>query len=123
MSDKDLYGPARDPNDLARLFIERGNAGDIEGLVALFEPDALVSGIDGGSVSGHAEIQKKYRRLLAAEPRFSLGLQHPPMISGDLALTSMSFPDGGAAAEVARRQPDGTWLWIIDKGNIGPSFS
>jgi len=32
-------------------------------------------------------------------------------------LTSTYFADGAAAAEVAR-QPDGTWLWMIDKGNI-----
>ena len=40
------------------------------------------------------------------------------MIHGDIALTTTLFDDGGAA-EVARRQPDGTWLWLIDKGQIG----
>jgi hypothetical protein len=43
------------------------------------------------------------------------------MINGDIALTSTYFPDGGAAAEVARRQPDGNWLWMIDKGTIAPT--
>jgi hypothetical protein len=40
------------------------------------------------------------------------------MVHGDIALTSTWFDDGSAAAEVARRQPDGTWLWLIDKGQI-----
>jgi hypothetical protein len=25
---------------------------------------------------------------------------------------------GGATVEVARRQPDGTWRWVIDNPNI-----
>jgi hypothetical protein len=86
----------------------------------LFEPDALVADPAGGNVSGHAEIRQKDRDLLASRPQFSLGLQQPAMTNGDNALTSKSFPDGRAAAEVARRQPDGTWLWMIDKGSIAP---
>ena len=34
--------PARDPQDLERCLVERENAGDVEGMVALFEPDAVV---------------------------------------------------------------------------------
>jgi len=40
----------------------------------------------------------------------------PPVIRhGDLALTSTRLPGGGATAEVARRQPDGSWRWVIDQ--------
>jgi uncharacterized protein (TIGR02246 family) len=111
--------PAQEPNDLARFFVERANAGDLEGLVALFEPDAIMTGLDGGSITGHQAIRAKYSAVLAGRTRFDLGNQQPPMIHGDIALTSTWFDDGGAAAEVARRQPDGTWLWLIDKGQIG----
>jgi hypothetical protein len=24
----------------------------------------------------------------------------------------------GATAEIARRQPDGTWLWVADQANV-----
>ena len=34
------------------------------------------------------------------------------------ALTSTRLPGGGATVEVARRQPDGTWLWVLDQPNI-----
>ena len=112
------HEPATEPNDLARFFVDRANAGDLEGLVALFEPAAVVALPGGGNTSGHAEIRLKYAGVLARKPRFSLGEQQPAMINGDIALTSTYFADGGAAAEVARRQPDGTWLWMIDKGNI-----
>jgi ketosteroid isomerase-like protein len=112
------HEPATEPNDLARFFIARANAGDLEGLVILFEPEAVVARFDGGSVRGHDAIRDKYAAVLARRPQFSLGRQQPAMINGDIALTCTAFAGGGAAAEVARRQPDGTWLWIIDKGSI-----
>ena len=111
---------AKEPNDLARFFVERADAGDLEGIVALFEPDAVMTGPDGGDITGHDAIRAKYAAVLARRPQFSLGNQQQAMIHGDLALTSTWFDDGGAAAEVARRQPDGSWLWLIDKGQIGP---
>jgi len=39
--------PARDPQDLERLLIDRQHAGDVEGMIALFEADAVVD-CDGG---------------------------------------------------------------------------
>jgi hypothetical protein len=37
-------------------------------------------------------------------------------MSGDLALTSTPPKDGtGAAPQVVRRQPDGTWLRVLDQ--------
>ncbi len=112
--------PAREPNDLARFFVDRANAGDLDGIVALFEPEAVVSDPNDGVIVGHQAIRAKYALVLARRPQFSLGNQQPAMIHGDIALTSTWFDDedGGAAAEVARRQPDGTWLWLIDKGQI-----
>lgn len=112
------YERAKEPNDLARFFIERANAGDLDGLGVLFEPDALVAAASGLDIAGHEAIRAKYAAVLARAPRFSLGHQQRAMINGDIALTSTWFDDGGAAAEVARRQPDGTWLWMIDKGQI-----
>jgi hypothetical protein len=39
---------ALDPQDLARLLVSRANAGDVEGMVALYEPDAALACGDGG---------------------------------------------------------------------------
>jgi hypothetical protein len=41
------------------------------------------------------------------------------VVNGDLALTGTLRSDGAMTAEVARRQRDGTWLWIIDKYQHG----
>jgi hypothetical protein len=35
-----------------------------------------------------------------------------------LALTSTRLPDGTVTAEVARRQNDGTWQWVIDQFSL-----
>ncbi|KOG56028.1 ketosteroid isomerase, partial [Streptomyces varsoviensis] len=58
------------PEDLARLFVERANAGDIEGVVALYEPDAVLAFPPGGQTVGREAIRAALERLLAPRPRF-----------------------------------------------------
>lgn len=47
MDGSKTWEPALNPEDLARLFVSRANAGDVEGLVALYEPDAVLAGTEG----------------------------------------------------------------------------
>lgn len=108
---------ARQPEDLGRFFVERANAGDVEGLVALYEADGVLALSDGSTAVGEAEIRRFFQELLADRPTFEPGLRQPALRNGELALTSTKIP-GGATAEVARRQPDGTWLWAIDQPNV-----
>jgi ketosteroid isomerase-like protein len=110
--------PAREPEDLGDFFISRANAGDVEGLVALYEPDAVLAFPAGRVSVGHDEIRKAYAELLASRPVFTSGGQRPALRNGDLAITSTRLPDGGTTVEVARRQPDGTWRWAIDHPSL-----
>jgi ketosteroid isomerase-like protein len=107
---------AAQPEDLGRFFVQRANAGDLEGLVALYEPDALLAVPGGVHAAGADAIRQALRRFLDGRPTVS-GESQPALRFGDLALTSTKF-DGGATAEVARRQPDGTWLWVIDQPRV-----
>ena len=50
--------PAKEPNDLERLFVERANAGDVEGLVALYESNVTLACGDGEVVVGLDLIRK-----------------------------------------------------------------
>jgi hypothetical protein len=77
---------------------------------------AVLSAPAGGLAVGAARIREVHEKLLADRPRFS-GDVRPALQHGDLALTSTRF-QGGATAEIARRQPDGTWLWVADQPNI-----
>ncbi|TCO53743.1 ketosteroid isomerase-like protein [Actinocrispum wychmicini] len=111
---------ATDPNDLAGYFIERGNAGDVDGLVALYEPTAVLAFPPGNLATGHAEIRKVYEQFVAAAPVLSPGRQHPALVSGDLALTATTLTTGEITVEIARRQPDGSWLWVVDQPALVP---
>lgn len=110
---------AKDPNDLERLFVERVAAGDVEGLVALYEPDAILANDDGDVVAGADHIRKFFIEFLATRPQLSSSVQAPALCSGDVALTSSRLDNGDITAEIARRQPDGSWLWVVDQFAIG----
>lgn len=110
---------ALDPQDLARLLVSKANAGDVEGMVALYEPDAVLACGDRRVAVGTDAIRKFYTELLATGRTFDLGEQRSAMLRGNLALTSTRLPNGAVTAEVARRQLDGTWLWVIDQPSIG----
>lgn len=110
--------PARDPQDLETYLIERQWAGDIEGMVALYEPDAVLDTGDGTLKRGLDAIRAEFTAFTEAGNRFEFGDKSPAVISGELALTSTRLPDGSVTAEVARRQPDGTWLWVIDRYSV-----
>lgn len=103
------------PEELEPLFVERVNARDVEGLLALFEPEAVVAVAPDEVAHGRVAIRQVFEDLVASGVRLTLGNQQPTLRVGDLALTSTRPVDGGVTAEVARRQPDGTWRWVIDQ--------
>jgi ketosteroid isomerase-like protein len=107
---------ATTPEDLTRLFVELANAGDAEGMAALYEPDAVVAFPPGQMTAGRAAIRALYEQMLAARPHFGLEKPLPTLRLGDLALTATpALDEAGARAQVVRRQPDGTWLRILDR--------
>jgi len=108
------------PQELAQLLVARANAGDVEGMVALYEPNAVLS-VGGGKLArGTAQIREFYAAVLASGVRFSVGEPRPAMLCGELALTSTRLPNGTITAEVARHQTDGSWRWVIDQPSIAP---
>jgi ketosteroid isomerase-like protein len=113
-----VSGPeaAAEPEDLGRLFLERASAGDVDGVVALYEPEAVLESPPGKVSTGVAAIRRVYQVLLADRPQ-SAATFAQRCTYGNLALTSTRF-QGGATAEIARRQDDGTWLWIADQPNV-----
>lgn len=118
MTDEVSSEPARDPQDLERLLIARQWVGDVDGMAALYEPDAVLNSGDGRLTLGREAIRALFAELTATGQKFSSGNQSPAVISGDLALTSTHLPDGSVTAEVARRQGNGTWLWVIDRYSV-----
>lgn len=110
--------PAMDPDELEPFLVERQRAGDIEGMLALFEPDAVLDPGEGNLVKGEEAIRALFTELVKSGEKLTLGQQSPAIINGDLALTSVRVADGSVTAEVARRQPAGNWLWVIDRYSV-----
>jgi len=75
-----------------------------------------------GRTTGHRARgnPRGVRRTPVRPPRFSSAGRQPAIRNGDLALTSTRLPGGGATVEVARRQPDGSWRWVIDQPAVLP---
>ncbi|MEV6492202.1 nuclear transport factor 2 family protein [Actinoplanes sp. NPDC051633] len=104
------------PEDITRLFVERANAKDAEGLSLLYEDDAVMAFPPGQQTVGREAIRKLWEEALPKMPAFEPEEPLPTLISGDLALTSTPPKDGsGARAQVVRRQPDGSWLRVLDQ--------
>jgi uncharacterized protein (TIGR02246 family) len=116
---------ARTPEDLDRQFAEALNSGNLDALVALYEPQAALTPMPGKLVTGSAAIRESLAGFLAGKPRITLT---PRLVaqSGDVAVVSakwelaMTGPDGkpanmtGQSVEVVRRQSDGRWLFAVD---------
>lgn len=110
---------AQEPNDLERLFVERANAGDVEGLVALYEPNAVVAYNGGELAIGVKQIREFFEKFLANRPCLDSSAQATALRSGDIALTSSRLSNGDLTAEIAKCQPDGSWLWVVDQFALG----
>src|SRR5690606_4947017 len=104
------------PEDIADLFVEFINSGNINGLVSLYEDNAiLVTDSEYAIAQGSDEIKNFYSKILAGNPKFEKGQRRKPVINGNIALTSTRLINGFITAEVARLQDDGSWRWIIDQ--------
>ena len=125
--------PALDPDALDRphalnqQWCDAFNAGDLNALMATYEPDAvIVPGPGADPLHGLAAIEGAMTWFLGLGGTLSFTPRYW-LVTGDLALSSIAFtmdggtdPGGnpvdlhGVTSEVMRRQPDGTWKYVID---------
>ena len=110
---------AMEPEDVTRLVAERINAGDAAGAAALYEPEAVLAYPADRPTTGRAAIQSAYQRIIDAGLKFGMESPLPTVRFEDLALTSTRSADNtGVRVQVLRRQPDGSWLRIIDRPEV-----
>jgi uncharacterized protein (TIGR02246 family) len=111
----------RNPQEIHAAFEKAFNAGDLDGLVALYEKDAVLAAAPGQPVAaGRDAIREAYRSYLAARPVITVATV-AVFENADLALLhgrwerkSDAIHNTGRNSEVVRRQADGTWLFVID---------
>ena len=106
--------------DIHRLVEDAFNADDTDALVALYEEDAAMATPDGTFVGGRDAIREQWSGFVALGGNIQMTTRYAVVV-GDTALLSNDWHFTGAGmelssrtAEVARRQPDGTWKYVID---------
>lgn len=108
---------AREPEELPQLFLEFANAGDADGLASLYEENAVLAAGDVVA-TGRNAIREFYANLLQRRSQFPAPRLLAPLRAGELALTSAVSGESAVSAEIARQQPDGSWLWVVDQLKI-----
>lgn len=124
-----IYAFEMEAAEIHRLVEMAFNAGDAESLVALYEEDAAMATPDGTFVRGQAAIHEQWSGFIALGGTIKMVTRHAVVV-GDTALLSNDWHFVGAGmdlssrtAEVARRQPDGTWRYVIDHPYAGADFA
>jgi uncharacterized protein (TIGR02246 family) len=113
------------PQEVIERFSSALADGDLDALIALYEPEAAFSPTPGDTVTGHGAIREALAGFLAAQPRMEGEIQKVLEV-GDTALVANRWrlrgtrPDGeplelaGVSADVMRRRSDGSWGILID---------
>jgi uncharacterized protein (TIGR02246 family) len=117
---------ANSPEGVHAALEDAFNRGDLDAFVATFEQDATaVAPLDGTIVRGRDEIRSATAPIFALAPRARIEVVGK--VQGDgLALTHARWVLHGVDAEgtpveqtgrgtiVSRRQPDGSWLIVLE---------
>ena len=112
--------PAQAPSEIHALFLDAFNRGDLEALVALYEPGAVLV-ISGQAAVGHEAIREAYQRMLARRGRMELETRSVVESGAGLAVLHAGWTLSSSGLHRARRQyrsraaPAGRQLAVPDR--------
>jgi ketosteroid isomerase-like protein len=110
--------PAKRPEEICELFKQYMAAGDIESLLNIYDPELVFLNQSRELRRGKKEFRQELAPLVEAKAQFDFSIKQV-IVAGDIALMHTEWkvtspkPMRSYAIEVARRQPDGTWAWLI----------
>jgi uncharacterized protein (TIGR02246 family) len=117
--------PTTNPEEVLHAFYRAFNQGDIEAVMAFYEPQAMLVAQPGQVAEGHAALREALNGFLAMKPTLTAE-KYTFVTASDLALSVIKWtlqgtgPDGhpvqmeGTSSDVLRKQADGRWLFVID---------
>jgi uncharacterized protein (TIGR02246 family) len=122
--------PAKSPEEICQLFQQYMARGDMDSLLSVYDSEAVFLNRAGEVKKGRQGLREELEPFVAAKAFFEFRIRQV-IRSGDIALmhtewvVSSPEPVSVYAIEVARRQSDGTWCWLIgDPFTVGrPSTS
>ena len=116
---------ANTPEQVYQIFVQALNAGDIDTLMTLYEPDAVLVVQPGQTVTGHEQVREALQGYIALNGTITMG--SPGVVQGaDLAFLASRWTlegtgqDGqpvrlsGVSGDVVRRGTDGVWRFALD---------
>jgi len=118
--------PARTPKQCDDLFAHHIQAGNVDAVVALYEPKACLVLESGMVARGTKAIRRAISMFAAMKPRFKMNVARVVKAGDDLAVLyndwqlkgtrsdGTPFSARGGATEIVRRQRDGTWRFVVD---------
>ncbi|BAW04150.1 DUF4440 domain-containing protein [Nocardia seriolae] len=122
--DRVMTNTIPDPALLPALFEQHLNAGDVDGVLALFAPDATMRTTAGTVITGPDALRAEITGTVAARGRLT-NVQRHTLVGADTALLvpdwtmEIDTPDGtriaptGSTANVARRIGSGEWRFAV----------
>lgn len=117
--------PASNPEMAVREFFRLFNEGDVEAVLAMYEPGAVLVAPPGQEATGPAALRAALNGFLSLKPTLTMGIFRV-IVAGDIALSTAKWtlrgtgPDvkavhmEGTTSDVLRQQADGRWLFVID---------
>ena len=110
--------PAQSPEQICELFQRHMAQGDLEALLSIYDPEAVFLDRSGEIKQGRSGLREELAPFASAKATFDFSIKQV-IQSGDIALMhtlwTVSSPQTMStyAIEVARRQRDGAWCWLI----------
>lgn len=109
---------AMSPEEICRLFQQYMAEGDIDSVLSVYDPAAVFLNQSGEVKKGGEALRQELAPFAAVKAIFDYNIKQV-IQAGEIALmhtqwtVSAPQPMSVYAIEVARRQPDGTWRWLI----------
>lgn len=111
------------PDHINAAFADSFNARDLDAVLSLFSPEAVVIERDGSASTGRAGVEQHLRNLLTL-PGTMRSDNQATLVVGDLALLAARWTirddeerllAGATSAEVLTRRSDGSWAYLVDR--------
>ena len=111
------YPLATEPEKITTALLERFNSGEVNAMMGLYAPGAILVTASGETLSHTRRIAEELEKFLGLGLPTTATARHI-FVAGDIAQIvldwSLDERVAGTASDIARRYADGYWRYVID---------